>query len=129
LKGVPKQKQGRPEGSRIVDGKLVLPDSKKRPAVVSVSGSEKMSRGDCSCDTLRERVTKLEKELEGCHQVISEMKRDRNSFETQVQIKEVKLQGELKLRASIAHMSSGQRIPPETFTTISPIKYGENRRD
>ena len=88
-----------------------------------------MSRGDCSCDTLRERVTKLEKELEGCHQVISEMKRDRNSFETQVQIKEVKLQGELKLRASIAHMSSGQRIPPETFTTISPIKYGENRRD
>ena len=54
------QKQGPPEGSHIVNGKLDLANDKKRASQVSVKVSEKRSR-DCCCDSLRQRVSELEK--------------------------------------------------------------------
>ncbi len=49
------------------------------------------------------------------------------SFESQVKIKEVQMQGELRLRASehLASISSTQAIPLGIFTTISPIKFSD----
>ena len=123
--GAPKQNQGRPVGSRMENGKLVITNSKKRPTEVSVKVSEKRIR-NCCCDALQERLTEAEKLLAQKDQIITDLKRSRDSFASHVHIKEVQLQGEMKLRSSVASICTGQPIPTGTFTAVSPIKYPES---
>jgi hypothetical protein len=74
---------------------------------------------------MRQRLIELETEVANGKEAMLKMERAHASFESQVQIKEVRLRGELKFRESIASVSSDKGIPPETFSTISPIKYSE----
>ena len=77
-------------------------------------------------DTLQEHSSEAEKLLAQKDQIITGLKRARNSFASHVHIKEVQLQGEMELRSSVASICTSQPIPTGTFTAVSPIKYPEN---
>lgn len=130
-KGLPKQKMGRKSGTKMVNGKAVLPEQSERPKKVPIrraperpfqssGGAHENSSKDSA---LTKRVSDLERENEEQRKTITQLQVRNSENVNEALRNDYKLRGAIETRTAIAKFIGGDKISSDpAFREISPMK-------
>jgi len=126
-KGLPKQKMGRKAGTKMVDGKAVPPENGVRPKKAQIQRSQErpcQANGETHFKdaALTKRVSYLERENEEHRKTITQLQAANNENVDEAIRNDYKLRAALDTRTAIAKFIAGDKISPDTFREISPMK-------